>query len=51
MPFWSAGSLTITQDAPKDSSYLFSLSNVLEPGFSYSNASQKTRPTVVIAKI
>ena len=31
MPFWSAGSLTITQDAPKDSSYLFSLSNVLEP--------------------
>lgn len=50
MPFWSAGSLTITQDAPKDSSYLFSLSNVLEPGFSYSNASQKTRPTVVIAK-
>lgn len=50
MPYWSAGALTITQDAPKDSSYLFSLANVLEPGFSYSNVSQKARPTVVIAK-
>ena len=50
MPYWSAGSLTITQDSPKDSSYLFSLANVLEPGFSYSNVSQKARPTVVIAK-
>ena len=50
MPFWSAGALTITQDSPKDSSYLFTLANVLEPGFSYSNTSQKARPTVVIAK-
>ena len=50
MPFWSAGALTIAQDSPKDSSYLFTLANVLEPGFSYSNTSQKQRPTVVIAK-
>ena len=50
MPYYQAGSLTITQDAPKDSSYLFTLANVLEPGFTYSNASQKTRPTVVVAK-
>ena len=50
MPFWSAGALTISQDSPKDSSYLFTLANVLEPGFSYSNTSQKARPTVVIAK-
>lgn len=50
MPFWSAGALTIAQDSPKDSSYLFTLANVLEPGFSYSNTSQKARPTVVIAK-
>ena len=50
MPLWSAGSLSITQDAPKDPTYLFSLANVLEPGFSYSNVSQKQRPTVVIAK-
>ena len=50
MPLWSAGSLSITQDSPKDTTYLFSLANVLEPGFSYSNVSQKQRPTVVIAK-
>ena len=50
MPYYQAGSLTIAQDAPKDSSYLFTLANVLEPGFTYSNASQKTRPTVVISK-
>ena len=50
MPFWSAGAFTITQDSPKDSSYLFTLANVLEPGFSYSDVSQKQRPTVVIAK-
>ena len=50
MPYYEAGSLTITQDSPKDSSYLFTLANVLEPGFSYSNTSQKARPTVVIAK-
>ena len=51
MPYYQAGSLTITQDAPKDSSYLFTLANVLEPGFTYSNASQKTRPTVVLSLI
>ena len=50
MPYYQAGSLTISQDSPKDPSYLFTLANVLEPGFTYSNASQRTRPTVVIAK-
>ena len=50
MPFYEAGSLTITQDSPKDTSYMFTLANVLEPGFNYSNTSQKTRPTVVVAK-
>ena len=50
MPYYEAGSLTITQDAPKDPSYLFTLANVLEPGFTYSNTSQRTRPTVVVAK-
>ena len=50
MPYWEAGSLTITQDSPADASYLFTLANVLEPGFSYSNSSQRTRPTVVVAK-
>ncbi len=50
MPYWSAGALTIAQDSPADPSYLFTLANVLEPGFTYSTSSQKTRPTVVVAK-
>ena len=50
MPYYEAGNLTITQDSPKDASYLFTLANVLEPGFTYSNSSQRQRPTVVVAK-
>ena len=50
MPYYQAGSLTITQDSPKDSSYLFTLANVTPPGFTYQNTSQKIRPTVVVAK-
>ena len=42
--------MTIKQDSPKDSSYLFTLGNVLPPGFTYQNTSQRTRPTVVVAK-
>jgi predicted phage tail protein len=48
MPFWSTGSLTVTQDKPVASSYLFTLANVNESGFSYSGSSQKARATVVI---
>lgn len=47
-PFWSAGALTLSQDKPKDSSYLFNRSNVLEPGFSYAGSDMKTRHTVAI---
>ena len=47
MPIWSAGSITITQDKPTDPSYLFTLSNVTEDGFSYSGSSLKTRHSVV----
>ena len=47
MTFWSAGSLTLTQDRPTDSSYLFNLSNVTAEGFVYSGTSLKTRSTVV----
>ncbi len=50
MPYYETGSLTITQDSPKDSSYLFTLANVMPPGFTYQNTSQRTRPTVVVAK-
>ena len=45
--FWTAGSLTISQDRPTDPSYLFNLSNVTSPGFGYSGTSLKTRATVV----
>jgi predicted phage tail protein len=48
MPFWSAGSLTVSQDRPVASSYLFTPANISEEGFSYSGSSQKARATVVI---
>ena len=47
MPIWTAGTVTLAQDSPKDSSYLFSLANVTEEGFSYSGSSLKTRHTAV----
>jgi len=47
MTFWSAGSLTLSQDRPTDPSYLFNLSNVTAEGFVYSGTSLKTRSTVV----
>tara|TARA_R100001086_G_scaffold241712_1_gene168816 strand:+ start:566 stop:4396 length:3831 start_codon:yes stop_codon:yes gene_type:complete len=47
MPIWSAGTLSLSQDSPKDPSYLFSLANVTEAGFSYSGSSLKTRHTVI----
>ena len=46
-PIWSEGSVTITQDKPTDPSYLFSLANVGESGFSYSGSSLKQRNTVI----
>ena len=46
-PIWSEGSVTITQDSPADPSYLFSLANVGEAGFSYSGSSLKQRHTVI----
>ena len=47
MPICSAGSITITQDSPKDASYLFNLSNVTSEGFNYSGSSLKQRHTAV----
>ena len=46
-PIWQTGSITLTQDRPTDSSYLFSLANVTEAGFSYSGSSLKQRHSVV----
>jgi len=50
MPFWSTGALTVSQDKPADSSYLFTLANVTEEGFTYSGSSLKTRPTVAVVQ-
>ena len=47
MPFYSAGVINISQDRPTDPSYIYNLSNVTQEGFSYSNASQSTKSTVV----
>jgi len=46
MPFYSGGSIFISQDRPADPSYQFTLANVLEGGFEYSGSSQKTRHTI-----
>ena len=48
MPYWSTGALTISQDKPADTSYLFTLANVSDEGFSYQGSSRKTRPTVAV---
>ena len=47
MPIWSAGTIQLAQDSPKDSSYLFNLANVTSEGFSYSGSGLKTRNTVI----
>ncbi len=47
MPIWSAGSVTISQDKPTTSSYLFNLANVSEGGFAYQGSSLKQRHSVV----
>lgn len=47
-PYWSTGALTISQDKPADSAYLFTLANVSEAGFSYQGSSRKNRPTVAV---
>lgn len=46
--FWSAGAMTIAQDAPADPVALFTLANVSPEGFSYSGSSLKTRPNVAV---
>lgn len=48
MPYWATGALTISQDAPRDASYLFTMANVTEAGFSYSGSSLKARHTVAV---
>ena len=45
--FYSAGSITLSQDRPTDPSYFFTLANVTEEGFSYTNSSKSIKYTVV----
>ena len=47
MPFYSAGGIAISQDAPKDASYIFTNANVTETGFLYAGSSLKSRHTVI----
>lgn len=48
MPYWSNGTLTLAQDKPGDPTYLFTLANVKEEGFSYSASSLKVRHTAAV---
>ena len=47
MAFYEAGSISISQDAPKSSSFLFTNANVTKEGFTYTGSSLKTRHTVI----
>ena len=46
-PIWQSGEISLTQDRPTDPSYLFSLANVTEAGFSYSGSSLRQRHSVI----
>lgn len=46
-PIWQTGNVTITQDRPTSSTYLFSLANVSEEGFSYTGSSLKQRHSMI----
>jgi predicted phage tail protein len=48
MIYWSNGTITFGQDAPKDPVALFSQSNVVGGQFNYSGSSAKTRHTVAL---
>lgn len=46
MIYWSQGSITATQDSPKDAVYLYTPSNVVDGKFSYQGASAQAKHTV-----
>jgi predicted phage tail protein len=48
MIYWSAGAVTLTQDSPRDATYLYTPANVMEGRFVYQGASMKVRHTVVL---
>ena len=48
MPFWAAGSMTITQDRPADVTASFGPANVKDGVFNYESSSLKGRGTVAV---
>ena len=48
--FWSGGSVTLAQDRPQDSSYVFGAANVIGGNFTYQGSDVRTRPTVVAVR-
>ena len=44
------GSISLSQDRPTSSTYFFSYANILEGGFVYTGASQRTKDTIVNVK-
>ena len=47
MPFYNSGSISISQDSPKSSTFLFTNASVTKDGFTYTGSSLKTRHTVI----
>jgi predicted phage tail protein len=48
MAYWASGSITASQDAPKDASALFNQANIVGGMFSYSGSSARVRHTVAL---
>lgn len=48
MTYWASGSMTIAQDAPQDSVYLYTPANVIDGQFTYIGASAKARHSVAL---
>lgn len=48
MVYWSAGQITVTQDAPSDPVAIFNAANVIDGLFTYQGSSSKARHTVAL---
>ena len=46
-PYWSNNTFRLIQDSPQSTSYIFTLANVLEGGFTYSGTPQDTKFSLV----
>lgn len=48
MIYWSSGLVSLSQDSPKDPTYLYTPANVVDGRFTYQGSSAKTRHTVAL---